>query len=211
MNYLTLTFLGMLLLLQTCFAIPRPDAESPASHYEFNTDDKLYKNTIKTLVEIAIPLSARGIVLLQRVLEDLKAHEEAPKFAHQIEHLKNLIKSIKHIKADSDEKILRNIVGLKNDLAGAQKPSKESSNPHLVRDLVKKDGGKELAGDLRKHLVQFFDGFVDAIEEYAKGMSEEQKDHHKDFLKWFKEFKNAHSYGKRLDTFSEFFKFFHHK
>uniref|UniRef100_A0A1A9VYZ3 Uncharacterized protein n=1 Tax=Glossina austeni TaxID=7395 RepID=A0A1A9VYZ3_GLOAU len=66
MSYVTLTFLGML-LVQLCFTIPRTDAESPASRYEFNTNNKLYKTTIKTLVKIAIPLIERCSVLLEKV------------------------------------------------------------------------------------------------------------------------------------------------
>uniref|UniRef100_D3TN75 Hypothetical conserved protein n=1 Tax=Glossina morsitans morsitans TaxID=37546 RepID=D3TN75_GLOMM len=201
MSYVTLTFFGMLLVLQSCFA----------SHHEYNTDNKFYKATTKALVKVAIPLSERYSEVLEKVVEDLKAHEEAPKYEHQIEHLEKLIKGFKHIKADSDEEILQNIIGLKNDGAGAQEPSNESSNPHLVRDLFEKDGGKELAEEIRKDFVEFFDGFDDAFEEYAKELSEEEKAEHEDFLKWFKEFKEADAFEKKLDKFFEFFKFFHHK
>ncbi|KAL9925386.1 uncharacterized protein ACN2A1_012762 [Glossina fuscipes fuscipes] len=211
MNYLTLTLLGMLLVLQSCFAIPTADAESAAAHHEFNTDHKLYKSVIKTLIEIAIPLSGRYSDVLEKVVEDLKAHEEAPKYAHQIEHLENLIKGIKHIKADSDEEILQNILDLKDEMSGAQEPSNESSNPHLVHDLFEKDGGKELVEEIHKDFVEFFDGFDDAVEKYAEDMSEKEKRDHNDFLKWFKEFKEADCFGKRLDKFFEFFMFFHYR
>ncbi|KAI9585171.1 uncharacterized protein LOC119633825 [Glossina fuscipes] len=201
MSYVTLTFLGMLLVLQSCFA----------SHHEYNTDNKLYKETAKALVEIAIPLSERYCEVLEKVVEDLKAHEEAPKYEHQIEHLEKLIEGFKHIKADTDEEILQNIIALKDDGAGAQEPSNESSNPHLVRDLFEKDGGKELAEEIRKDFVEFFDGFDDAFEKYAKEMSEEEKAEHEDFLKCFKEFKESDNFEKKLEKFFDFFKFFHHK
>uniref|UniRef100_A0A1B0AD84 Uncharacterized protein n=1 Tax=Glossina pallidipes TaxID=7398 RepID=A0A1B0AD84_GLOPL len=69
----------------------------------------------------------------------------------------------------------------------------------------------ELAEELRRHFVEFFDGFDATVKEYAKDMSEEQKADHEDFLKWFTEFKKIDGFGRQLDKFSEFFKFFRHK
>uniref|UniRef100_A0A1B0GGH2 Uncharacterized protein n=1 Tax=Glossina morsitans morsitans TaxID=37546 RepID=A0A1B0GGH2_GLOMM len=208
MSYITLSFLGMLLVLQLCFAIPKPDADSPASHHEFNTDNKLYKATLEQFVKVAIPLGEQYGDVLEKVLEDLKAHEEAANYETQIEHLQELIKGAKHLKGDSDDETLRNILKLESDLAGAQAASKKASDPHLVHDLFEKDGGKEYLEKFRKSMGEFFDGFDDAFEEYAKDLSEEEKADHEDFLKWFKEFKEADDFPYQFEKFVGFFKFF---
>ncbi|KAL9925383.1 uncharacterized protein ACN2A1_012747 [Glossina fuscipes fuscipes] len=208
MSYVTLTFVGVLLVLQLCFAIPKPDADSSASHHEFNTDNKLYKATLEAFVKIAIPLGEQYGDVLEKVLEDLKAHEEAANYETQIEHLEELVKGAKHLKGDSDDETLHNILKLESDVAGAQEKSKKSSKPHLVHDLFEKDGGKDFLEVFRKDFVEFFDGFDDAFEEYAKDLSEEEKADHEDFLKWFKEFKEADGFDKQFEKFVGFFKFF---
>ncbi|KAL9927167.1 uncharacterized protein ACN427_008412 [Glossina fuscipes fuscipes] len=208
MSYVTLTFVGVLVVLQLCFAIPKPDADSSASHHEFNTDNKLYKATLEAFVKIAIPLGEQYGDVLEKVLEDLKAHEEAANYETQIEHLEELVKGAKHLKGDSDDETLRNILKLESDVAGAQEKSKKSSKPHLVHDLFEKDGGKDFLEVFRKDFVEFFDGFDDAFEEYVKDLSEEEKADHEVFLKWFKEFKEADGFDKQFEEFVGFFKFF---
>uniref|UniRef100_A0A1B0AD86 Uncharacterized protein n=1 Tax=Glossina pallidipes TaxID=7398 RepID=A0A1B0AD86_GLOPL len=209
MSSVTLSFVGMLLVLPLCFAIPKPDADSPASHHEFNTDNKLYKATLEQFVKVAIPLGEQYGHLLEKVLEDLKAHEEAANYETQIEHLEKLVKACKHLKGDSDDETLHNILKLESDVAGAQEESKKSPNHHLVRDLFDKDGAKTFLDEFHKDFTEFFDGFDDAFEEYAKDLSEEEKADHEDFLKWFKEFKEADGFDKKFEKFIGFFKFFH--
>ncbi|KAL9927168.1 uncharacterized protein LOC119633924 [Glossina fuscipes] len=208
MIYVTLTFLAQLLVLQPCFAIPKPDAESPASHHEFNTDNKLYKATLEAFVKTAIPLGEQYGNVLEKVLEDLKAHEEAANYETQIEHLEELVKGAKHLKGDSDDETLRNILKLESDVAGAQEASKKSPNPHLVHDLFEKDGGKEHIEKFHKSVVEFFADFDDSFEEYAKDLSEGEKADHEDFLKWFKEFKEADGFANQFEKFLRFFTFF---
>uniref|UniRef100_A0A1A9VYZ6 Uncharacterized protein n=1 Tax=Glossina austeni TaxID=7395 RepID=A0A1A9VYZ6_GLOAU len=50
-------------------------------------------------------------------------------------------------------------------------------------------------------MVEFFDGFDDAFEAYAKDLSEEEKADHEDFLKWFKEFKEADGFVNQFEKF----------
>uniref|UniRef100_A0A1A9W3X0 Uncharacterized protein n=1 Tax=Glossina brevipalpis TaxID=37001 RepID=A0A1A9W3X0_9MUSC len=201
MSYLTLTFLGMLLVAQSCFAIPRPDAESAASHHEFNKDNKLYKATLAAFVKFAVPLGEHYGDILEKVAEDLKNHEEAAKYEVQIKHLEDLAKGSEHLKADCDEKTLLNIVKLKSDLIGANKPSDDAVKPNFIRELFDKDGGKEFVEEFRKNLIEFFDGFDDAFEEYSKDLSEEEKAEHSDFLKWFKAYKEADGAEARFEKF----------
>uniref|UniRef100_A0A240SX19 Secreted protein n=1 Tax=Glossina morsitans morsitans TaxID=37546 RepID=A0A240SX19_GLOMM len=122
MSYVTLTFIGIFLMLQSCFAIPRPDVESSASHHDFNTDNTLYKPTLRGLVKLGEQCGD----VLEKVVDDLKAHEEAPKYEHQIEHLRKLIEGFKHLKVHCDEETLHNILKLKDDISGAQEPNKDS-------------------------------------------------------------------------------------
>uniref|UniRef100_A0A1A9VYZ5 Uncharacterized protein n=1 Tax=Glossina austeni TaxID=7395 RepID=A0A1A9VYZ5_GLOAU len=208
MGYVTLSFVGMLLVLQLCFAIPKPDADSPASRHEFNTDNKLYKATLEQFVKVAIPLGEQYGHLLEKVLEDLKAHEEAANYETQIKHLEELVKASKHLKGDSDDETLHNILKLESDVVGAHEESKKSSKHHLVHDLFDKAGAKKFLEEFHKDFTEFFDGFDDAFEEYAKDLSDEEKADHEDFLKWFKEFKEADDFDNRFEKFVGFFKFF---
>uniref|UniRef100_A0A1A9W3X1 Uncharacterized protein n=1 Tax=Glossina brevipalpis TaxID=37001 RepID=A0A1A9W3X1_9MUSC len=192
----------------SCFAIPSPDAESPASHHEFNKDNKLYKATLKAFAEFVAPLGERYAELLEKIEEDLKANEEAAKFEKYLKHLDNLIDGVKHLKADDSEETLHKIVELTHDLVALNHPNDDAKNRKLVAELFDKDSGKKFVEEFRKNMVEFFDGFDDACEEYVKDLSEEEKAEHKDFLKWFKELKETEDHDKKFVEFLDFFKFF---
>lgn len=155
-----------------------------------------------------MPLREQYVTLLEEVVEDLKANEEASKYEQQIEHMEQLIKDFQDVKADTDEETLRNILKLKDGVIDAGEPSKDWSNVTVISELFKQDGGKELAEELRNDFAEFIVGFNHGFKEYVEELSEEQKADHEEFLKWVKELQETDGFDNQAKKFIEFFKFF---
>uniref|UniRef100_A0A1A9VYZ7 Uncharacterized protein n=1 Tax=Glossina austeni TaxID=7395 RepID=A0A1A9VYZ7_GLOAU len=187
---LKLIFLGMLLLFQSCFSIDKPAAE-------FNRDNKLYKATVEALINFAKPLREQYVVLLEEVVEDLKANKEKSKYEDQIKHMEKSIKDFQDIKGDTDEETLQKIIKLKRGVINAEEPSKEGSNVTVISEVFQQDGGKELAEDLRSDFADFIVGFNRAFKAYVEELSEKEKANHEDLIKWVKELQETDGFDNQ--------------
>ncbi|KAL9924972.1 uncharacterized protein ACN2A1_010292 [Glossina fuscipes fuscipes] len=207
MSYLTLTFLGIVLVTQSYFVTSKP---WPVDDQKFDRNNKLYKGTLAKFVNFATQWGERYGKVLDRVVEDLEAEGKGRQNADEVEHLKEIADLSKHLKAGSDDETLRNIMDLDEEESGIKQLMEKYSNLDHVLALVYKDG-KDTVTDFYKNLLKFFDGFNKALEEFTKNMSEEEKAQHKHFLEWFKKYeevKEKYNILEQSRLFLDFFKFF---
>uniref|UniRef100_D3TRR4 Gmfb8e n=1 Tax=Glossina morsitans morsitans TaxID=37546 RepID=D3TRR4_GLOMM len=201
MSYLTLTFLGILLVAQS----PLP---SSVNAQKFNTKNKLYKGTVAAFVNFATQWGKRYGKVLDRVIEDLKA--EGKENAGGIEHLKEIAELSKHLRAGSDDETLRNIMNFDGNEADLKEIIDSFADPEHVVTLAYKDG-KDTVQEFYITMLKFFDAFGKALEEFTRDMSDKEKAEHKEFLEWFKKYEVAKQNKNIIEQsrlFLDFFKFF---
>uniref|UniRef100_A0A1A9UTU9 Uncharacterized protein n=1 Tax=Glossina austeni TaxID=7395 RepID=A0A1A9UTU9_GLOAU len=203
MSYLTLTFLGILLVALS----PLPSA---VDAQKFNTKNKLYKGTVAAFVNFATQWGKRYGKVLDKVIEDLKAEGKGAENAGGIEHLKEIAELSKHLRAGSDDETLRRIMNFDEDESDIQEIIDSFADPNHVLTLVYKDG-KDTVQEFYMTMLKFFDAFGKALEEFTKDMSEKEKAEHKEFLEWFKKYeenRQNHNVIEQSRMFLDFFKFF---
>uniref|UniRef100_A0A1B0FPH6 Uncharacterized protein n=1 Tax=Glossina morsitans morsitans TaxID=37546 RepID=A0A1B0FPH6_GLOMM len=207
MSYRTLTFFGILLVIQSHFVTPKP---SPVDDNKFDTNNKLYKGTLAAFINFATQWGQRYSQVLEKVIEDLKAEGKDHENVDEIEQLQEIAELSKHLKGDSDEETLHNIMDFDEEETDTDEILEQYADMDHVLALVYKDG-KDVVKKFYRNLVKFVHSFSKALEEYTKDMSEEEKAEHQHFFEWFKNFeelKQKNDVVAQSHMFLDFFKFF---
>uniref|UniRef100_A0A1A9V4U7 Cathepsin propeptide inhibitor domain-containing protein n=1 Tax=Glossina austeni TaxID=7395 RepID=A0A1A9V4U7_GLOAU len=207
MSYRTLTFFGILLVVQSHFVTPKPSTDDDR---KFDTNNKLYKGTLAAFNNFATQWGQRYSKVLEKVIEDLKDEGKGHENVDEIEQLQEIVELSKHLKADSDDETLHNIIDLDEEETDTDEIIQQYGDMDHVLTLVYKDGKDTVKGFYR-NLVKFVHGFNKALEDYTKDMSEEEKAEHKHFFEWFKKFeelKEKNNVIEQSHMFIDFFKFF---
>uniref|UniRef100_A0A1A9ZFF3 Uncharacterized protein n=1 Tax=Glossina pallidipes TaxID=7398 RepID=A0A1A9ZFF3_GLOPL len=207
MSYRTLAFFGILLVVQSHFVTPE---RSPVDDHKFDTNNKLYKGTLAAFVKFATQWGQRYGQVIEKVIEDLKAEGKGHENVDEIEQLQEIVELSKHLKGDSDDETLHNIMDFDEEEINTDEILEQYADMDHILALVYKDG-KDVVKEFYRNLVKFVHGFSKALEKYTKDMSEEERAEHKQFFEWFNKFeelKQKNDVIAQSHMFLDFFKLF---
>uniref|UniRef100_A0A1A9X5S9 Uncharacterized protein n=1 Tax=Glossina brevipalpis TaxID=37001 RepID=A0A1A9X5S9_9MUSC len=196
-------FLIATLIAQTILATPVLDKE-------LNENNEFYKNTLKEYLERSYNFAERFADMCEKVLTDLKQHDEASEFQSQKAELEDVLHYVAAMKENENEKTLKNMLKLHEILLSAGKEFKEThqAKKTVIHQLFEKYNGIAIVHDFRKDFVEYLKDFESHFLEYEQSLTDKQLENQEKLIQWFKEFKEEQSFAKKFTTFVTFFKFF---
>ncbi|XP_037883637.1 uncharacterized protein LOC119633897 [Glossina fuscipes] len=177
---------------------------------ELNENNQFYKSTLKEYLDHSYTFAERFAGMCEKVLADLKQHDEGSAFQSQKAELDDVLRYVAAMKRNENEKTLANMLKLHEILLSAAKEFKEThqAKQTLIHQLFEKYGAKAIVHDFRKGFAEYLRNFETNFVEYEQSLSDEQLESQAKLIQWFKEFKEEQSFAKKFTSFVTFFKFF---